>query len=120
VADRAELAGFVALELQQAERHYENAIAGLEKIVKDDQGEIDPQLMAVLQKNLSLLDQAIGESRNAVEAQPESEVARDSLLEALRRKLALLQNTILLINEIREGRGDNARDRVEKMRQGRS
>ena len=43
-------------------------------------------------------------------------VAGDSLLTALRRKLSLLQNTVLLINEVRKGQGENALDLIDEMR----
>jgi hypothetical protein len=57
----------------------------------------------VLQKNLEVIDQAIGESRSALRTQPASEVAQESLFEALRNKVSLLQETVVLINEMRKG-----------------
>ena len=54
-------------------------------------------------KNLTIIDQAIRESRTALESQPTSELAQESLFEAFRRKVALLQDTISLINEMRKG-----------------
>ncbi|HEX2309494.1 MAG TPA: zf-HC2 domain-containing protein, partial [Vicinamibacterales bacterium] len=67
--DRAALAGSVEAELRQAASHYENAIRGLETLARDQQG-VDPQLAATLQKNLQLIDQAIGESRAALAREP--------------------------------------------------
>jgi hypothetical protein len=58
---------------------------------------------AVLQKNLQVIDQAIGESRVALRSQPSSTNAQDSLFEAMRNKVALLQQTVELINEVRKG-----------------
>ncbi len=115
--DTGELANWVASELILAEQHYENAIGGLEKIVKKEKLEetLDPQVMAVLNENLTLIESAIGESRAAAEDQPESRIAQESLLQALRSKLSLLQNTILLINEVRKGRGDTAYDLINKI-----
>src|SRR5438093_1357000 len=52
----------VEAELQQAETHYQKAIAGLEQIANADRGALDPQTAATLQKNLAVIDQAIGES----------------------------------------------------------
>jgi hypothetical protein len=101
-ADRAALAGSIEAELRQAARHYENAILGLEKLAKDQQG-VDPQLAATLQKNLQLIDQAIGESRAAVAREPASEPAQQSLFEAFRTKIVFLQDTIALVNEMRKG-----------------
>ncbi len=93
----------VESELRLAEQHYEKAIAGLEQITKSGQGTLDPQIASTLQKNMALIDQAISESRQALRAQPTSQVAQESLFEAFRRKVALLQDTVALINEMRKG-----------------
>jgi hypothetical protein len=101
-ADNRALAGSVEAELRQAALHYENAIRGLETLAKDQQG-VDPQVAATLQKNLQLIDQAIGESRAALAREPVSEPAQQSLFEAFRTKIAFLQDTIALVNEMRKG-----------------
>ncbi len=93
----------VEAELRAAESHYENAIKGLEQIANTEQGELDPQTAATLQKNLAVIDQAISESRAAVRAQPTSEPAVSSLMDNFKTKLALLQDTVALINEMRKG-----------------
>jgi anti-sigma factor RsiW len=98
-----ELAQTVEHELKLAEEHYQNAIAGLEKITRSESATLDPQVASVLQKNLEVIDQAIGESRAALQTQPTSEVAQESLFEALRNKVVLLQETVVLINEMRKG-----------------
>ena len=120
--DPAALAGYVASELEQAEKHYGNAITGLEQIIdKESQDEpLDPEVMAVLNDNLDLIEQAIGESRAAALQDPDDETARESFLSALKTKLSLLQNTILLINEVRKGRGETAYDLLEEMREAQS
>ncbi len=117
-ADPSELANYVVNELELAETHYVNAITGLEQIVQKEKQEptLDPQLMAILNDNLELIELAIGESRAAAQEDPESIVARESLLGALRNKLTLLQNTIMLINEVRQGRGESAHDLLNEMR----
>jgi negative regulator of sigma E activity len=101
VAEHPELKT-VAEELRLAEQHYENAIGGLEKLANDRQV-LDPQTAEALQKNLQVIDLAINESRAAVKAHPASEPAQQSLFEAFRTKIALLQDTIALINEMRKG-----------------
>jgi hypothetical protein len=93
----------VETEMQLAEEHYEKAIAGLEQIAKAEERTLDPQLAATLKRNLGVIDQAISESRAALRTQPASEPAQESLFEAFRSKLALLQDTIALINEMRKG-----------------
>jgi anti-sigma factor RsiW len=90
-------------EMRQAEQHYEKAIKGLEQITKDDQGALDGRTAATLQKNLAVIDQAIGESRAAVRSQPANEPAQQSLIENFKTKLSLLEDTVALINEMRKG-----------------
>jgi anti-sigma factor RsiW len=93
----------VQAEFQAAEEHYEKAIRGLEQIAKTESGELDPQVASVLQKNLQVIDQAIGESRAALQTQPSSVDAQHSLFDAMRTKVAVLQQTVELINEMRKG-----------------
>src|SRR5262245_1466664 len=93
----------VESELRQAEAHYENAIKGLEQIANAEQGALDPRTAATLQKNLAVIDQAISESRAALRSQPASEPAQASLIENFKTKIALLQDTVALINEMRKG-----------------
>ena len=89
--------------LRIADAHYTQAIAGLEQVVKTDQGSLDPAVAETLQKNLGVIDMAIRESRQAIQTQPHSELAQTSLFEALRQKVALLEDTIALINVMRKG-----------------
>jgi hypothetical protein len=108
----------VVTELQEAEKHYENAISGLEGMVAEDEDLLGPEVVAVLDENLNVIERAIGESRAAAREQPDSDVARESFLGALRSKLSLLQNTLSMINEVRKGRGQNAYDIINEMREG--
>ena len=93
----------VEAELRQAEQHYQNAISGLERIARSETGTLDPQTASTLEKNLAVVDQAISESRAALKAQPDSEPAQQSLLDSFKSKIALLQDTVALINEMRKG-----------------
>ena len=90
-------------ELRLAEAHYEKAIKGLEQIAATDQGALDPKTAATLQKNLAVIDQAISESRAAMRSQPTNQPAQQSLVENFKTKIALLQDTVALINEMRKG-----------------
>jgi hypothetical protein len=108
----------VEAEFRLAEQHYQNAIAKLEQAARLDQAgrngnTLDPQTAAMLQKNLQVIDQAISESRDAVRSEPLSAAARDSLFDALRRKVALLQDTIALMNEMRKGNSAGAAQIVD-------
>ena len=105
----------VETQLNLAEEHYSNAIAGLEAIASADQGALDPQTAEVLQTNLTVIDAAIGESRAALLAEPASELAQQSLFSALQSKVTLLQDTIALINEMRKGNEEGAARIVSEM-----
>jgi anti-sigma factor RsiW len=113
----AEMAQSVEDDLLQAEQHYQRAIAGLEQIANADKGALDPHTAATLQKNLSVVDQAISESRAALKAQPTSEPAQASLLDSFKTKIALLQDTVALINEMRKGNDAGAAKIVSGLKQ---
>jgi anti-sigma factor RsiW len=107
----------VAAEFEAAEQHYQKAIDDLQTIANKDTGELDPQVAAVLQKNLSVIDQAITESRAALKTQPTSTSAQEGLFGALRTKVALLQQTVELINEMRKGNQAEAGRRFQTLSQ---
>ena len=107
----------VTAEFEAAEKHYQKAIDDLQTIASKDNGALDPQLAAVLQKNLTVIDQAISESRAALKAQPSSTNAQDGLFDALRSKVALLQQTVELINEMRKGNQAEAGRRFQTLSQ---
>jgi hypothetical protein len=88
-------------EFQLAEDEFVQAIQGLEQ--ETDTTQLDPETADVVNANLTVLNQAIGESRAALASEPESEVAQDSLFDALRSKVELLQNALALVNEMRQG-----------------
>ena len=102
-ATSGELVQSIENELDQAAAHYEKAIAGLEQVANASDSPLDPELMTTLKANLGVIDQAINESRTALRAQPANQLAQESLFEAFRRKVALLQDTIALMNEMRKG-----------------
>ena len=77
---------------------------GLRRSPRRTRGELDPQVAAVLQKNLTVIDQAITESRDGAQGRSRrAPNAQDGLFDALRIKVALLQQTVELINEMRKG-----------------
>lgn len=96
-----------------AEQHMQTGIAKLEEAARADEAVMDPQTAAMLKKNLEMIDQAIAESRAALKAEPQSTIARDSLFNALRRKVALLQDAVALMNEMRKGDAAGAAQVIE-------
>ena len=107
----------ITAEFEAAEQHYQKAIGDLETIARKDTGELDPQVAAVLQKNLTVIDQAISESRAALQSQPSSTNAQEGLFDALRTKVALLQQTVELINDMRKGNQAEAGRKLQTLTQ---
>jgi Putative zinc-finger len=100
-------------DLRQAERLLQSGVAKLrEGLGSDDQG-LPAPVAATLDTNLRILDQAIAESSSAVQKEPQDVAARDSLFGALQRKIALLQDTIALMNEMRKGNAAGVAQVVE-------
>ena len=97
-----------------AQTQFEKAIGDLEKVVKQNQQALDPGTSQTIEKNLGIIDQAIAENRAAVRSEPTSVAARETLFEALRQKVTLLQDTIALINEMRKGNNAAAAQLVNK------
>jgi hypothetical protein len=93
-----DLARNAASELQLAEQHYENAIVALERLTVNKDNTLDPVVAAQIAQSLQSIDRAISDSRAALKSEPDSFVAQTSLLEALRMKVALLQETVSLMN----------------------
>ena len=96
----------IADDLMLATQHYERAIAELDALSKSSNGAIDPAIAEMLRQNIAATDRAIAESQGAVRESPDNAPARDSLIEALRRKVDVLQATVMLMNDMR--RGDQA------------
>ena len=101
-------------QVDAAQQQFEKAIADLEKVAKANQQQLDPETSATIDKNLGIIDQAIAENRAAVSAEPASVAARETLFQALRSKVSLLQDTIALINEMRKGNNAAAAQLVNK------
>jgi len=110
-------AASVASELRLAETHYEKAIKGLEEIATSEQDSLDPRTAATMRKSLAVIDQAISESRAAVQSEPASQPAQESLIENFKAKIGLLQNTVALINEMRKGNEAGAARIVSGLKQ---
>ena len=101
-------------EVDAAQQQFEAAIAELEKVAKANQTALDSSTAATIEKNLGIIDQAIADNRAAVKSEPASVAARETLFEALRQKVSLLQDTISLINEMRKGNNAGAAQLVNK------
>ena len=98
----------IADDLKIAEQHYQSAINKLELVTKANDGTIDPQTASVIQNNIKVIENAIQDSREALKSDPQNRVAQESLFDALRQKVTLLQDTIALMNEMRKGNSAGA------------
>jgi hypothetical protein len=79
-----------------AERTYDQEITGLREVLRERQSALDPKTVAVIQRNLTVIDSAIAESRRALAADPHSAFLGDQLDRALDTKLELLRTAALL------------------------
>lgn len=102
-ADGAALVETAQKDLEAAEQLYTRAIAGLEQAALASRESLEPHVVATLDRNLEVIDEAIGESRAAVQREPQSVVARESLFDALKKKVTLLQDTIAIVSDISSG-----------------
>ena len=93
----------VEQELALAAKHYETAIAQLEAVAKQNEGTLPAETAAKLQSSLTQIDKYIAESRAALASEPQNEPARDSLFDALRRKVSVLQDTVALVGAMQRG-----------------
>ncbi len=70
---------------------YQATIADLEKTLESGRDRLDPETVKVLRTNLGIIDQAIADSRRALEADPESPYLYRHLNRQMQRKVDLLQ-----------------------------
>jgi hypothetical protein len=86
-------------ELAASEQHFTRALEEATRVP----GAVDPRTVAVLQKNLLVVNQALEESRAALKTDPQSVRAHQSFYDVLKQKIQFLQDTIALMNEMRQG-----------------
>ena len=83
---------YVVSKLEEAERHYQKAIEALWEAVSAQKESFDPQLYAVFQKNLNIIDESISACSEAVLSGPDSLDSRNYLLAAYKEKRSLLED----------------------------
>lgn len=86
------LAGANAVEGSE----YSRDVAQLRAIVTQRRTDFDSTTIAVLEKNLEVIDRAIAESRAALLRDPASEFLADQLARAMTKKVAILRTAALL------------------------
>jgi hypothetical protein len=75
---------------------YDREIASLRRMLDTRRSELDTATVRVLEENLSIIDRAIEQSRQALERDPNSTFLTDHLNDALGRKVELLRTATLL------------------------
>ncbi|MFC2166355.1 anti-sigma factor family protein [Acidobacteriota bacterium] len=83
---------YVVSKLEEAEHYYQKAIDALWEAVSVQEENFDPQLFAVFQKNLAIIDESITACKEAVLSRPNSLDSRNFLLAAYKEKRSLLEN----------------------------
>ncbi len=82
--------------LPSIEHTYDLEVGALRDILLQRRAELDPATVAVLDRNLRLIDRAIAESREALARNPANQVIGDQLAVTLDKKLQLLRTAALL------------------------
>ena len=114
-AEHVETLDSMADEVKLASAPAERAIADLEAMAAKPPSDFDPAVATVFKENLGKIDATIAESRSALASNPESESARDSLFEAMRHKISVLQTMVSLINDMRLGDEQGAARTAESL-----
>lgn len=79
-----------------ADAQYDAAVADLEQILREESQRLDPQTVMVIERNLRAIDEAIRESRAALDSDPANTYLNSHLADARRRKLELLRRATSL------------------------
>jgi hypothetical protein len=83
-----------------ADAQYDAAVADLEKALQTGRGRLDASTIAIVEHNLQIIDQAIGQAREALVGDPANSYLSSHLVEARRRKLDLLRRATALTTDM--------------------
>jgi anti-sigma factor RsiW len=83
-------------DLSHSELIYGKEIALLQKIVSQRKTQLDPSTVAIIERNLEIIDAAIEQSRAALARDPASMMLSEQLTHALDKKVELLRTAALL------------------------
>ena len=102
-SDRGEK--YTLAKLDEAERHYQQAIKSLSEAFASEKGALVPQVVELFDRNLSVIDATIQACRRAVLEEPDDLQARSYLLSAYTVKVTLLDSALDLQRQDREAAG---------------
>ena len=86
------------LAVQTLATDYDREIARLRKLLDERRNQLDPTTVAIIEKNLRVIDGAISESRKAIAGDPASRFLIESLNQSLNAKVELLRIAAALPN----------------------
>jgi len=86
----------LASQGEQSEVVYGREIDMLQKIVTDRRSQLDSSTVAIIERNLRIIDAAIEQSKKALAKDPASRLLSDQLTHALDKKVELLRTAALL------------------------
>ena len=85
-----------AVPVGLADAQYDAAVADLEKALQAGRGHLDTSTIAIVERNLQIIDQAIEQARQALVTDPANSYLSSHLVETRRRKLDLLRRAAAL------------------------
>jgi len=74
-----------------ADAQFDQAVADLERILVAQRDVLDPRTIVIIERNLSVIDEAIRQARAALDGDPANPFLNSHLADARRRKLDLLR-----------------------------
>jgi hypothetical protein len=85
---------YTLAKLDEAERHYQQAIKALSEAFTAEKGGLAPQVAELFDRNLAVVDATIQACRQAVRDEPDDLEARNYLLAAYTQKITLLDSAL--------------------------
>jgi hypothetical protein len=74
-----------------ADAQFDQAVADLERMLREQRERLDPRTVIVIERNLTVIDDAIRQAREALDADPANTFLNSHLADARRRKIELLR-----------------------------
>jgi hypothetical protein len=78
---------------------YDSAVADLQRALRNGRGHLDPATIAIVEQNLTIIDRAIDQAKQAVMDDPSNTYLTSHLVETRRKKLDLLRRAAALASE---------------------
>jgi hypothetical protein len=75
---------------------YDREVARLRRLIEERRNQLDPVTVAIIEKNLQVIDVAIAECQRAVARDPSSRFLIESLNQSLQSKVELMRTAALL------------------------